>query len=168
MAEKRLSRFGVGPWIAAPSAAYVIAALIADSKWPHVFVLSWLPQSVRLIGGVLMALGILLWLAGALAVMRAYDRDRLVTSGVYALVRHPMYGGWIVLAFPGLALVLRSWPLLVTPFIAYALFTRLVHREDQYLEQRYGQAYLEYRRRVNAVVPIPRFWRKRAKAAAGG
>ena len=61
---------------------------------------------------------------------------------------------------PGLALFNRSWPMLITPLIAYAIFRRLDHREDEYLEQRFGQAYLDYRRRVNEVIPIPRFWQK--------
>jgi N-acyl-D-aspartate/D-glutamate deacylase len=32
-------------------------------------------------------------------------------------------------------------------------------REDEYLERRFGQAYLDYRARVNEVIPLPRFWR---------
>ena len=101
-----------------------------------------------------------MWLVGAVTVMRAYNRDRLVTSGVFALVRHPIYAAWITLIFPGLALLARSWPMLISPCIAYAIFRRLIHREDEYLEQRFAQAYLDYRRRVNEVIAIPRFWQK--------
>jgi protein-S-isoprenylcysteine O-methyltransferase Ste14 len=98
-----------------------------------------------------------MWLVGAVTVMRAYNRDRLVTSGIFALVRHPIYAAWITLIFPGLALLTRSWPMLLTPWIAYAIFRRLIHREDEYLEQRFGQAYRDYRRRVNEVIAVPRF-----------
>ena len=98
-----------------------------------------------------------MWLVGAVTVMRAYNRDQLVTSGVFALVRHPIYAAWITLIFPGLALLTRSGPMLLTPWIAYAIFRRLIHREDEYLEQRFPQAYRGYRRRVNEVMPIPRF-----------
>jgi protein-S-isoprenylcysteine O-methyltransferase Ste14 len=103
---------------------------------------------------------LLLWMVGGVTVMRAYNRDELVTSGAFALVRHPIYAAWITLVFPGLALLIRSWPMLLTPLIAYAIFRRLIHREDEYLEQRFGQAYLDYRGRVNEVIPIPRFWQK--------
>jgi protein-S-isoprenylcysteine O-methyltransferase Ste14 len=48
--------------------------------------------------------------------------------------------------------------MLLTPWIAYAIFRRLIHRVDEYLEQRFGQAYRDYRRRVNEVIAIPRFW----------
>jgi protein-S-isoprenylcysteine O-methyltransferase Ste14 len=101
-----------------------------------------------------------MWMTGVVTVMRAYNRDQLVTSGVFALVRHPVYGAWITLIFPGLALLTRSWPMFISPLIAYALFKRLIHREDEYLEKRFGQAYLDYRRRVNEVIAIPRFGQK--------
>jgi protein-S-isoprenylcysteine O-methyltransferase Ste14 len=102
-----------------------------------------------------------MWLAAVVTVMRAYNRDELVTSGVFALVRHPVYSSAIVFNLPALALLTRSWPLFLTPLVAYAVFKLSIHREDEYLERRFGQAYLDYRARVNEVIPIPRFWLKK-------
>ena len=155
-----MSRWGIGPKTFVPSLIVTLAAWAATSVWPGAFRLRSLPDIVGTAGAVLVAAGLLLWMVGVGTVMRAYNRDRLATSGVFALVRNPVYGAWITLVFPGLALVLRSWPMLITPVVAYAIFKRHIHREDEYLEQRFGQAYLDYRRRVNEVVPIPRFWRK--------
>jgi protein-S-isoprenylcysteine O-methyltransferase Ste14 len=158
--EKRLSRFGIGPRTFVPSLIYTLAAWAATSAWPGVFSWRSRPDVVGTAGIVLIAAGFLLWMVGVVTVMRAYSRDELVTSGAFALVRHPVYAAWITLVFPGLALLIRSWPMLITPLIAYAIFRRLIHREDEYLEQRFGQAYLDYRGRVNEVIPIPRFWQK--------
>ena len=157
----RLSRFGVGPTIAIPVFVYTAAALAASYRWPDTFLARPLPLAVRIVGAALTALGVLLWGAAIVPVERGYNRDRLVTTGVYGLVRHPMYAGWITLAFPGLALLIGSWPMLGTPIIGYASFRRMIHREDEYLEKRYGQDYLEYRQRVNEVLPIPRLERLR-------
>ncbi len=162
MAGSRLSRFGVGPKIAIPAFVYTVAALVVSYRWPGTFMVRPLSEAVRIVGAVLTTFGVLLWLAAMVPVGQAYNRDQLVTSGVFGLVRHPMYSGWITLAFPGLALLIGSWPMLVTPFLGYVMFKRLIHREDEYLEKRYGQAYRNYRERVNEVVPIPRFGRKRA------
>ena len=155
-----MSRWGVGPKTLVPSMSYALAAWAATSAWPGVFRLRWLPDVVVTAGAVLTAAGVAMWLVGAVAVMRAYNRDQLVTSGMFALVRHPVYAAWITLIFPGLALLTRSWPMWITPWIAYAIFRRLIHREDEYLERRFGQAYRDYRRRVNEVLPIPRFWQR--------
>ena len=156
--EKRMSRWGIGPKTFVPSLTYTLAAWASTAAWPGVFRLRPLPDVVATVGVVLTAAGLLMWIVGGVTVMRAYNRDQLVTSGVFALVRHPVYAAWITLVFPGLALLIRSWPMLITPLIAYAIFRHLIHREDEYLEQRFGRAYLDYRRRVNEVIPIPRFW----------
>jgi protein-S-isoprenylcysteine O-methyltransferase Ste14 len=154
--EKRLSRWGVGPKTIVPGVLYTIVAWVAASVWPAIFRLS-LPDPLGTIGIVLIGLGIVMWFFGVITVMPAYSRDQLVTTGVFALVRHPIYSAWITLIFPGLGLVAGAWPMFLTPFIAYATFKHFIGREDEYLTKRYGEAYLDYRRRVNEVIPIPRF-----------
>jgi protein-S-isoprenylcysteine O-methyltransferase Ste14 len=63
------------------------------------------------------------------------------------LLRWPPYAvlatvGWILLAM-GVAMSLTG---VITVMRAYNL------------ERRFGQTYLDYRARVNEVIPIPRFW----------
>jgi protein-S-isoprenylcysteine O-methyltransferase Ste14 len=158
VAERRITRWGVGPKIGVPAAAYTFAAWAATAAWPGVFLLPAFPVFVEILGAVLIVAGLTVWIMGAIAVMRAYNRDELVTTGIFALVRHPVYAGWISLALPGLALVTRSWPMFLTPFLAYAIFRRFIPKEDEYLKERFGQPFVNYRRRVNEVIPIPRFW----------
>ncbi len=160
--EKRLSRFGIGPKTVVPSLTYILAAWAAASRWPDILLVRSLPGAVETAGVILMTIGLLLWAAGVVTLTKAYNRDELVTNGAFALVRHPIYAAWIVLVLPGLALFTGCWPLLLTPVIAYLIFKRLIHVEDDYLEQRFGQAYRDYRAQVNEVLPIPRFWHKSA------
>jgi protein-S-isoprenylcysteine O-methyltransferase Ste14 len=163
MAE-RLSRFGVGPRIMLPSVVCAVAAWFATRAWPDVCLLLWAPQAVlTTLAVILLALGVPLWLVGVITVMRAYDRDQLRTSGVFALVRHPVYSAWIVFVFPGIALLFRSWPMLLVPLVAYAIFKRLIHREDEYLQGRFGQAFLDYRAQVNEVCPFPWLWKRSSR-----
>jgi hypothetical protein len=83
--------------------------------------------------------------------------DWPVTSGVFGLVRHPVYSAWIVFNIPAIALLFRSWPLLLTPLLAYAVFKLSIRTEDEYLESRFGPEFLDYRARVNELIPVPRF-----------
>jgi protein-S-isoprenylcysteine O-methyltransferase Ste14 len=156
--KNRLSRFGVGPRIATAAVAYVLAAGAATYLWPEVCRMQFLPSGVLpAVGAVLLAIGVPLGLVAVISVMRAYDRDTLLTSGVFALVRHPVYAAWIVWNLPGIALLAQSWPLLAAPLVAYAVFKSTIHREDEYLEQRFGQEYRDYRNRVRELFPFPRF-----------
>jgi protein-S-isoprenylcysteine O-methyltransferase Ste14 len=137
----------------------------ATSRWPGFCRIRLVPFVVpAVIAGILLMVGVSMLVVAACSVMRAYNRDQLVTSGVSALVRHPIYSAWIVFILPGLAFLSRSWPMLLTPLVAYAAFKMFIDREDRYLQQRFGEAYLEYRARVNELIPVPRFWRRSAKA----
>ena len=139
--------------------AYALVAVAATRAWPDACLLRWPPYAVFATAGcILLALGVPMWLTSAVSAMRAYSRDQLRSSGVFGLVRHPIYSSAIVFNLPGIALLTRSWPLFLMPLVAYGVFKLLIHREDEYLERRFGQAYLDYRARVNEVIPIPRFW----------
>ncbi len=154
--EKRLSRWGIGPRIASPVFILGLATWAAASTWPSIFLIQ-VPGALRIVGGAFVAAGLAIRLGGAFTVMRAYNRDELVTGGVYALVRNPMYAGWITLILPGLALLTGAWPLFLTGLIGYAVFRSQIGREEKYLEARFGKEYAAYCSRVNAVIPIPRF-----------
>jgi protein-S-isoprenylcysteine O-methyltransferase Ste14 len=154
--EQRLSRWGVGPRTFVPPAFYTLAALAVANRWPNALVWDWLPIGFGIAGAILMLAGLVMWIEGGVTIMRAYNRDQLVTTGVCGRVRHPIYSAWITFIFPGLALVTRIWPLFLTPLIVYTIFKLLIHREDEYLERRFGNAYREYRSHVREVLPIPR------------
>ena len=155
--RNRLSRWGIGPEIAVAALTYAAIAGVATSRWPGFCRIHLVPFVVpAVIAVILLMAGVPMLIVAARSVMRAYNRDQLMTSGISALVRHPIYSAWIVFILPGLALFGRSWPMLLTPLVAYSVFKLLIHREDDYLRQRFGEAYLTYRARVNELIPIPR------------
>ena len=155
---QKMTHFGVGPKILLPSILYAILAGIASHFLPDIFLLRSIPYSILLTAGtILLILGVPLWLIGGWMMVRAFNRGELVTSGVFGLVRHPIYSSWIVFIFPAIALFCRSWLMLTTSLVAYIVFKLLINREDKYLEEKFGKAYLDYRSQVNEMIPIPRF-----------
>jgi len=72
----------------------------------------------------------------------------LLTGGVYRLSRNPMYTG-LAIAYLGLALLFGSWwPLMLWPLVIVAVRHLVIRPEEQYLTQRFGQTYTDYRSRV--------------------
>lgn len=76
----------------------------------------------------------------------------LVTTGLHAHVRHPLYFGhlctmlgWFFVARTGAVLGLLIFGVITGYF--------MIHQEDKELERRFGDAYREYRSRVPAVIP---------------
>ena len=157
----RLSRFGVGPKMVASAMACAAVAGALTYLFPTACLVPVLHAPVIVaLAAVLVAIGVPMWLIGAIAAMKAYNRDQLVTSGFFGLVQHPMYAAWIVLILPGIALLTGAWPFLLIPLAAYAAFKALIHTEEEYLLRRFGKVYLDYRSQVNEIIPIPRVHRK--------
>jgi protein-S-isoprenylcysteine O-methyltransferase Ste14 len=78
--------------------------------------------------------------------------DRLITTGIRAHVRHPVYLAHLCEMFAwslGTGLLV-CW--LLTAF-ALATGTVMIRMEDAELDKRFGEEFVEYRRRVPAVVP---------------
>ena len=86
----------------------------------------------------------------------AYNLDKLATTGIFGIVRNPIYSAWIIFIIPGLVLLSRSWPLFFTPVVAYVIFKARIGRENEYLEQHFGDDYRTYKAQVNELVPFPR------------
>lgn len=72
----------------------------------------------------------------------------VVTSGIYAFTRNPIYIGLSFIYF-GISLALTSmWSLALLPIVLLLLKRGVVLREEAYLERKFGETYLAYKRRV--------------------
>jgi protein-S-isoprenylcysteine O-methyltransferase Ste14 len=84
------------------------------------------------------------------------DDHELVTSGPYAIVRHPLYVGtmWLTVAT---GLVRTTWPKLILGLVIYCVGTEIrVRVEEALLSMRFPEAVLNYQRRVKAYIPVMR------------
>jgi protein-S-isoprenylcysteine O-methyltransferase Ste14 len=152
--KKRMSVLGIGPSVGAPSVLYAAAAGVATWIWPEWFAIRGVPYPALLVAGLmLLGLGMVMQAIAGRTLMKAYRQDRLVTTGVYAVCRNPLYANVMFTIAPGIALVCRSWLMLTASVVLYILVRVRVGREEAYLEKRFGQEFLDYRRRTNAIFP---------------
>ena len=78
-------------------------------------------------------------------------KHRLVSSGPFAIVRHPMYLGLALAAFGALA-VYRTWSTVLFVVQVPVLVVR-AHREEELLARAFGDAWDRYAARVPAWLP---------------
>jgi len=137
------------------------AALIALPPLDHRFGWSSVPWRVSVIGDALVALSFgVFYLVSkvnsyAAANVRVEQGQRVVDTGMYALVRHPMYFGALFLVV-GTPLALGSWwTLLLTPVFLVLLYFRVASEEQVLMRDLAG--YADYRQKVRYRL-IPFVW----------
>ncbi len=95
-----------------------------------------------------------LWMLGRQfsAYVTLQQNHRLVQTGIYRFVRHPMYLG-VLLAFPGSALVFRSWLVIPLFVICAVLLGARIAQEEKLLAEHFGAEFEAYRRRTWRLLP---------------
>jgi protein-S-isoprenylcysteine O-methyltransferase Ste14 len=85
-----------------------------------------------------------------------YEDHELVRSGPYTVVRHPIYASLLALTLATGILMARWQWLPVGLALCIAGNEIRVRTEDRLLEERFGEEFREYRRKVRAYVPFVR------------
>jgi protein-S-isoprenylcysteine O-methyltransferase Ste14 len=143
------------PWPPMIFLAAIVGGVLLNVAYP----LPWPGQPAS---GILLAIGCVLVAAfvglniSAITTMRRAgttvrpDRgaDHLVTDGIFAFSRHPLYLAGTLLVL-GIGLVTGiAWFLLLAVMAAFAVQKLAIEREERHLQARFGAQYLEYARRV--------------------
>lgn len=104
-----------------------------------------------------------MWKHGRAESGRSYLGTTVVVDhGVYAVVRHPQYLGYMMFA-GGFALLWQHWGTLLLAAVAVLGFDRQAIGEEAYCLARFGEPYAQYCRRVpryNLAVGLSRLARE--------
>lgn len=149
---------------------YIPAAVLGAGK-----VVDWLLGLSPLSGGGWLLAAAALLAAGGGVILRAtrdlqalgdgtpnprFPPRQLVTGGIYAWCRHPMFFGYdlaalgVVLLFHSPGMLLVAWPLFIV------LQIRFLRKEEKVLHKRFGSRFEEYQRQVPLLLPRPPAIRK--------
>ena len=133
--------------------AALVIAFLADWLWPLGF---GLPALIRWPFGLVLALGPVAMLPSLFTAFRRagseYDVRKvpkaLVTEGAFRYSRNPGYLGSVIFGVGIGILFNTAWVLLLMVPFAVIIHLAVVLKEERVLEREFGQAYLDYKRRV--------------------
>ncbi|MFX0174209.1 MAG: methyltransferase family protein [Candidatus Hodarchaeota archaeon] len=101
---------------------------------------------------------VVLWLALSgvkevgLKVAETHRAEKVITTGVYSLVRHPQYLG-ALLAHLAISILLSTlYSLLLTPFMIVYLYL-IAWKEEKELIREFGRDYEDYKANVPMLIP---------------
>jgi len=155
--QEHLPLYGVGPYLVAPMIIVSVLGLILSYynlipvyKFDSLY---WLFIGLAV---VLILDGAFLWLAAVKLsnITDKIENNQLITYGVYALVRHPIYSAWLQLA-TALILLSQNVYLLILPVIFWALLSLAMKKtEEKWLLDKFGNEYANYCKATNRFIPF--------------
>lgn len=142
-----------GLWVLGQSAllcAVIAGGILCRNQWQNL--------AATLCGGLLLVIAAGCGVAGRVSLGRnltPFPRPstgtRLVQTGIYSLIRHPLYTA-VFCGSVGWGLVWRSWPALLAAGTVAVLFDAKARREERWLRQKFPE-YAGYEQRVRRFVP---------------
>ena len=168
--KTHLPVMGVGPiYVVSIVIVTIIAILfgrttgnIADQSASQVLTLTDVfppctPLSVFLaiLGILVILLGLIIYiLAIKIKITKAIKENRLLTTGIYSIVRNPIYSAWLLLC-TGALLCSGSLLLALLLFLIFWAYLTILmkHTEEKWLTKLYGAPYTEYCKKVNRCLP---------------
>jgi protein-S-isoprenylcysteine O-methyltransferase Ste14 len=157
--SRRDSRSKLG--FALQGASYVLVWAFMRQKFTHLAPFGQLWDIVIALLTIVLATGsvwLVMWAVGTLGkqwslTARVLEGHKLITTGPYGWVRHPIYTGMFgLLLATGMAA--SHWTALLAGVVVFWAGTLIrVRSEERLLRAAFGAAYEEYARRVPAVLP---------------
>ena len=151
----RLTPISIFSWL-----IYIIVFLILDIKILNFLVFNFLTSDIfKIIGQIIISLGLILDLWGTVALGVNFrielpkEKTKLITTGIYRLMRNPIVMGVFLLVFGSFLIIpdLFSFIFLVANIIT---FDSKVRDEEKFLIKRFGEEFEGYSRKVGRYLPF--------------
>lgn len=139
---------GSGDKIMLFSLPIILICLILNFKFPHFFDVGGPSETLKIVSVIFLCLGIINWLWSVVLVILKVPGNELITSGPYAINKHPIYHGVAILVLPWLGFLLNSWVGVVAGLVFYIGSRLYAPEEEAMLAKTFGRAWDEYVRKV--------------------
>ena len=110
---------------------------------------------LKALGVACVVSGVTLWLAAVkgAAIDDGIIENRLVTQGVYAVVRNPIYSAFTLTCAGAILIYGNLWLLVLLPVFWGFLTVLMRATEEKWLANLYGREYEDYCTRTNRCIP---------------
>lgn len=156
MKREKLSILGIGPiYVGIIIILTNILVFLQNKGYFKSGIVPFFKIPFMIIGIVCMLVGIVLWVSAVFQskISRNIKEMKLVTTGVFAFVRNPIYSAFMFCCW-GASFISNNLYFLFTIPLYWGLLTVLVKKtEEVWLKEIFGEEYIAYCKRVNRCIP---------------
>lgn len=135
---------GSGDRIALFAAPFVMLGVILQVAYPSLVEVGGPPAWLRVVSLVVSIVGVVVWLWSVVLILTKARRRELITTGPFALVRHPLYTSVSLLVLPWLGFLLDTWLGAAIGLVMYVASRRYAPAEDAVLSDTFGATWDGY------------------------
>lgn len=139
---------GSGDKIGLLAAPFLIIGLVLNILFPAFFQVGGPSSGLKILSIVLLIPGIVIWAWTVVLILAKVPKNELITTGPYALVKHPLYTGVAFLVLPWAGILLNSWLGILLGIVLYTGSRLFSHAEEEKLSKAFGAAWDAYGRKV--------------------
>lgn len=152
---KGLSPSGSAAALVGPLVPLVAGVIYAGARWPELFRSDSASSLLETFGWLWLGIGVVFWLATLLHFLPRWTRGELITTGPFALCRHPLYALVPYFILPAVGLISDNRGFFVLALLSIPLALRAGAREEAELQKLFGNAWVAYAARTRPLLPLP-------------
>jgi protein-S-isoprenylcysteine O-methyltransferase Ste14 len=127
---------------------FLIVALVLNIARPGWFTIGGPSDAVRAFAAIILVPGVIMWLWSVVLILTKVPRGELITTGPFALVKHPLYTSVAILVLPWVGFLLNTWLGALIGVVLYVASRRYAPAEEARLSEVFAGEWEEYRDRV--------------------
>jgi protein-S-isoprenylcysteine O-methyltransferase Ste14 len=135
---------GSGDRIGLLTSPFLIVGLVLNLLRPSLFSVAGPPIALKVLSIILLIPGVTIWIWSVVLILTEVPGQKLITSGPYSLVKHPLYTGVALLVLPWIGLLLNTWLGVLIGIILYVASRIFSPEEERTLAKAFGAAWDEY------------------------
>ena len=142
------SLVGSGDRIALFTLPIAIVALALWAMDPSRFAINGPPETVVAIAGIGFVVGVIAWGWSVVLILTLVPKHELITTGPFAIVKHPLYTSVSLLVLPFAGILLGTWLGIVIGVALYVAARLFAPAEERELRSAFGTRWEAYEQKV--------------------
>ncbi len=127
---------------------FLVAGVAFNILFPAVFSVGGPPPALTVISVIILIPGLINWAWSVALLLTKIPKKELITTGPYAIAKHPLYTGVALLVLPWAGFLLNTWLGAVIGLIVYIGSRLYSPEEEQMLAKIFGGRWNEYSKKV--------------------